>query len=115
MGSQGIGRMNENGERIAEFCALNDLNVGGTFFNHKDIHKLKWTSANGCNPNQIKHIIINGKYRRSPLYARVMRGADTKSDHYLVLARVKLKLCRAKREKGRKETVQHSEAQRSNS
>ena len=42
--------------------------------------------------NQIDHIIINGKWRRSLQDVRVCRGADIYSDHYLVTARVKLKL-----------------------
>lgn len=61
---QRIGRMNENGKRLAEFCALNDLVIGGTLFKHRDIHKLTWTSPNGRDRNQIDHIIINGRYRR---------------------------------------------------
>ena len=34
MGRQGIARMKENGERLAEFRALNDLVMGGKLFNH---------------------------------------------------------------------------------
>ena len=104
MGRQGIGTMNENGERLAEFCALNDLVIGGTLFKHRDIHKLTWISPNGHDCNQIDHIIVNGRYKRSLLDTRAMRGADANSDHHLVLARLKLKLCRVKRERkdGRK-------------
>ena len=53
MGRQGLGRMNENGERLAEFCALNELVIGGKLFEHRDIHKLAWTSPNGRDRNQI--------------------------------------------------------------
>ena len=38
-GIEGIGVMNENGERFLEFCPINDLVIGGTLFKHKDIHK----------------------------------------------------------------------------
>ena len=38
-------------------------------------------------------------YRRFLCDVRVMRGADANSDRHLVLARVKLKLCRANRER----------------
>ena len=34
MGRQRIARMKENGERLAEFRALNDLVMGGKLFNH---------------------------------------------------------------------------------
>ena len=61
MGRKGIARMNKNGERLAEFHALNGLVIGEIFFNHKDIHKLTLTSPNGRDRNQIDHIINNGR------------------------------------------------------
>nr|KAG5698750.1 hypothetical protein BaRGS_032169 [Batillaria attramentaria] len=41
MGTHGLGQtlMNENGERFADFCALNQLMIGGSIFLHKRIHK----------------------------------------------------------------------------
>ena len=42
MGEKGCGDMNENGERLADICGLNDLVIGGTIFEHKEIHKLTW-------------------------------------------------------------------------
>ena len=44
MGKQGLGVMNDNGERFANFCSLNDLVIGGTIFPHKDIHKATWAT-----------------------------------------------------------------------
>ena len=37
MGKHGCGEMKENGERLADICGLNDLVIGGTIFEHKDI------------------------------------------------------------------------------
>ena len=90
--------MNNNGERLADFCLNNDLVIGGTIFPHKNIHKLTWRSPNGRSLNQIDHIIINGKWRRSLENVRVFRGADPASDHNLVVATVKLKLRKAMRQ-----------------
>ena len=97
IGKFGIGEMNENGERFAELCAINNLAIGGTLFKHKLIHKWTWLSPNGRDRNQIDHITINGKFRRSLEDVRVMRGADASSDHYLVVANIKLKLKRCKK------------------
>ena len=94
IGSEGVGAMNENGERFLEFCASNDLVIGGTLFKHKDIHKFTWESPNHRDRNQIDHIAINGRYRRSLLDTRAMRGADVGSDHHLVIAKLRLKLTR---------------------
>ena len=44
--------------------------------------------------DQIDHICIAKKFRRSLEDARVKRGADAASDHHLVVAKLKLKLTR---------------------
>ena len=56
MGKHGCGTMNNNGERLADFCLNNDLVIGGTIFPHKNIHKLTWRLPNGRSLNQIDHI-----------------------------------------------------------
>ena len=63
---------------------------------------LRWnpvTAPNGHDCDQLDYIIINGKYKRFLLHTRMMKGTNTNSDHHLLLARVKVKLCSAKREK----------------
>ncbi len=52
MGSHGLGDKNDNGERLIEFCSLNNLVVTGTIFQHKKIHKATWTSTGGQQPNR---------------------------------------------------------------
>ena len=39
MGKHECGKMNENGERLVDICLYFDLVIGGTLFQHKDIHK----------------------------------------------------------------------------
>ena len=58
---------------------MNNLVIGGTIFEHRDIHKLTWNSPNMKDKNQIDHIIINGHWKHSLI------------DH-LIVAKVKLKL-----------------------
>ncbi|XP_059147249.1 craniofacial development protein 2-like [Physella acuta] len=65
MGKNEIGIINENGELFADFCAFNDLIIGGTIFSHKDIHKTSWTSPDGKTKNQIDHITVSRKWIRS--------------------------------------------------
>nr|KAG5695243.1 hypothetical protein BaRGS_008071 [Batillaria attramentaria] len=86
------GTQNENGELFTEFCTTNDLVIGGTIFPHKTIHKTTWTSPDGRTVNQIDHITIGRKWRRSLLDVRAKRGADAASDHHLVIAAIKIKL-----------------------
>ena len=92
MGRQGLGKMNENGEMLADFCAFNNMIIGGSVFPHRRIHKATWVSPDHRTENQIDHICIGRKFRRSMHGVRVQRGADAASDHHLVVARIKMKL-----------------------
>ena len=44
MGKFGVGVMNDDGERLCDFCSANGLVITGTLFPHKEIHKLTWRS-----------------------------------------------------------------------
>ena len=92
MGRHGLGIMNENGERFADLCAMNNLIIGGRVFPHRRIHKATWVSPDNVTENQIDHICIAKRFRRSMQDVRVRRGADVASDHHLLIARIKLKL-----------------------
>ena len=92
MGCNGLGQMNENGERFANFCAFNGLVIGGSVFPHKRIHKATWVSPDGVTENQIDHFCISRRFRRSLDDVVVQRGADVGSDHHMLLAKVKLRL-----------------------
>ena len=94
MGTHGLGQLNENGERFADLCALNQLAIGGSIFPHKRIHKATWISPNHVKEKQIDHICISCKFRTSCRDARVMRGADVSSDYHLLVATVRLRLKR---------------------
>jgi hypothetical protein len=92
IGQHGEGNMNKNGQHLADFCVNNNLVIGGTVFPHKQIHKTTWASQDKVTLNQIDHICINTKFRRSLLYVRAMRGADAATDHHLVVGKEQLKL-----------------------
>ena len=84
MGKHGCDKINENGERLVDFCLDFDLVIGATqiyhfdlvIFQHKDIHKLTWKPHYGKIVNQIDHLMINHRWRRSLLDVRVFRDAD---------------------------------------
>ena len=83
---------NDNGIRFVDFCAANELSIGGTLFQHKDIHKSTWRSPNGRAVNQIDHICISRRFRRSLIDVKVCRGADIGFDHYMVRGLLRSKL-----------------------
>ena len=76
MGRHGLGEMSDNGERFTDFCALNSLVIGGSIFPHKRIHKVTWVPPDNSMENQIDHICINKKFRRSLQDVHMRRGAD---------------------------------------
>ena len=92
LGKFGVGAMNDNGERLCDFCSANGLVITGTIFPHKEIHKLTWRSPDGKTVNQIDHVMVNGRMTTSILDTRLMRGADVYSDYYLLRTRTRLKL-----------------------
>ena len=98
MGQHALGEMNENGEKFADLCGLNNFVIGGSIFAHKRIHKATWVSPDHVTENQIDHFCITKKFRRSLQDVRVRRGADAASDHHLLTARLKLKLKRTDRQ-----------------
>ena len=82
MGSMGVrNEMSENGVRFTNFCLANDVVIGGTIFQHHNIHKSTWKSPCGKYKNQIDHIAISRKHKSSLLDVRVRKGVDVGSDH----------------------------------
>ena len=103
MGKHGTGTMTDNGSRLCDICVENDLVIGGTFFQHKTIHKLTWRSPDGRTESQIDHILVNGKWRRSLQDVKTRRLADVGSDHNLLIGKLALKLRKAKTGEKKKE------------
>ncbi len=99
MGPHGIGTMNENGELFADFCLNQDLVIGGTLFQHRNIHKVTWISPDRKTKNQIDHIAISRKWKGSLLDVRNYRDADIYSDHHLLIGTIRIKLATAKQKR----------------
>ena len=68
MGVNGLGVMNDNGERFVNACAANNIVIGGSVFPHKRIHKATWVSPDQVTENQIDHIGINKMFRSAQEY-----------------------------------------------
>ncbi|KAI7790271.1 putative craniofacial development protein 2-like [Triplophysa rosa] len=92
MGQQGLGEMNDYGERFANLCATSNLVINGSIFPHQRINKATWVSPDLSTENQIDHVCITRKFKRSLQDVCIRRGADIASDHHLIVACLKLKL-----------------------
>ena len=94
MGGEGCGNTNENGGLFLDLCHANSLVIGGNIFPHDEIHKVTWISPNGFTKNQIDHTIITRRFRRAVEDVGAYRSADIGSQHELVMAKIRLRLCR---------------------
>ena len=93
IGPHGSGtQTNNNGERFILFNSLNNMCIGNTYFNHKNIHKKTWRSPGGSTANEIDYISIDKRWRSAILDVCVYRGADIGSDHHLLITSLRLRL-----------------------
>jgi endonuclease/exonuclease/phosphatase family metal-dependent hydrolase len=88
-------KTNDNGKKIADFALGRDLAVTGTWFQHKDIHKVTWRSPDNQTCNQVEHILVDRRHCTNVFDVRSLRGADIESDHYLICAKLKIKIKRS--------------------
>jgi hypothetical protein len=74
--------------------------VGSTMFEHKDIHKRTWKSPDGNVFNQIDHILIDVRHCSDLRDVRSYRGANIDSDHYLIITKIRSRICNARKMHG---------------
>ena len=78
---------NERGLGLLEFATFNDLVLANTFGHHKASRKWTWRSPNRQHHNQTDYILVRKRFRSGVNSARTrsFRGADTGSDHGLLM------------------------------
>ena len=79
--------MNENGQRLLEFCCYYCLCVSNTFFNTKLQHRVSWRHPRSKHWHQIDLILTS---LPSITITHSYQSADYETDHSLVCSRVKL-------------------------
>ena len=84
----------DNGHRLLDFVEGRNLVVASTRFPHLNIHKETWTSPGQTYANQIDHIAIDARHAFDILDVRTFRGANIDSDHFLVAAKVRMRITR---------------------
>ena len=82
---------NDNDVRIVRSATSKNLVVKTTMFPHRKFRK-SWTHLDGKTHNQIDHILIERRSHSSTFDVRVFRVADSDTDHYLVVAKVRERL-----------------------
>ena len=91
---------NENGEKLLEFAAYNDMILANTLGKHKKSRCTTWHSPDGQTANQIDYILIDRRFKSSVCTARTRTfpKADVGSDHDLVMMTFKIHLKQIKKQ-----------------
>ncbi|XP_049302044.1 craniofacial development protein 2-like [Bactrocera dorsalis] len=85
-----------NGLRLIDFAGARNIIIFSTRFQHKKIHQATWRSPDRKTTNHIDHFVIDVGHVSSVLDVRVLRGPNIDSDHYIVAAKNRTRLCAAK-------------------
>ena len=97
LGPFGVGSINDNSLRMLSFASHNRLVLSNSFFRHKLLHKITWSCNTGKSEKEIDHFLINKRFQSAIHDVRVKRGACIGSDHYLVMAKLKVRLQSSKK------------------
>ena len=94
VGRFGLGERNDAGQRLADFCATNQLSVCNTRFQQHPRRLYTWTHPSGKWKNQIDYIMIGSRWRSDVIDAKTRPGADCGTDHNLLVADLRFRLSR---------------------
>jgi len=98
-GRFGLGIRNEAGERLMEFCeAQNSLQIMNTIFKQSRCRLYTWTSPDGKYKNQIDYIMCRSRWISTIQSTHTFPGADCGTDHEFMVAEVKGKLKKLRKE-----------------
>ena len=104
IGKYGLGKRNERGQKLVDFCRRQKLIVTNTWFQQGKRRRYTWKAPGDRARYQLDYIMVRERYRNSVKNSRALPGADVDSDHNLVamtahlqLKFIKKKIPRAKR------------------
>jgi len=89
-----LGETNEAGEQLEDFCLENELALANTMFKQHPRRLYTWTSPAGDTRNQIDYISIAQRWKTSLMNCRTLPGADSDTDHQLLMATLKVRLAK---------------------
>lgn len=90
IGKHGLEEVNDNGLRLLQLCALENLSIMNTLYQQKDKYKATWKHPRSKKWHMIDFIITRKQKASTVLRCRAMRGPQCDTDHFLVRATIKL-------------------------
>lgn len=108
VGQYGLGRKNERGDRLIQFCTENKLVIANTFYQHPRRKLYTWKSPGDVNRNQIDFIMITERFKNSIKQVKTYPSADIGSDHNPVVATINIKLKKCDKNARRQPKIDYS-------
>ncbi|XP_063605235.1 uncharacterized protein LOC134780428 [Penaeus indicus] len=90
IGHHGVGKMNDNGQRLLELCSYHRLRVTNTYFQSKLQHRVSWKHPRSHRWHQLDLIITRRSSLSTVLETRSYHSADCDTDHTLVCSKVRI-------------------------
>jgi len=90
LGHFGVGKCNDNGQRLLELCSYHELCVSNTFFSTKPHHRVSWMHPRSKHWHQLDLILTRRNHLASFLVTRSYHSADCDTDHSLVCSKLRL-------------------------
>ncbi|XP_047480569.1 craniofacial development protein 2-like [Penaeus chinensis] len=90
LGKLNVGKVNENGQRLLEFCTRLNLCVANSFFQTKPQNKVSWRHPRSKHWHQLDLVLVRRSNLNSIKVLRSYHSADCDTDHLLVWCKVKL-------------------------
>ena len=91
LGHHGIGKINDNGQRLLELCSNHHLCTTSSFFPNKVHQRASWMHPRSKHWHQLDHVITSRSQLCTVRNTRTYHSADCNTDHSLVLSKVILK------------------------
>jgi endonuclease/exonuclease/phosphatase family metal-dependent hydrolase len=79
----------DRGERLIQLAQTRNLEVSGTKFPHKEMHKGSWKVPGEQHSKQIDHVLISERRASSVMDVKTFRGPNYDSDCYLLRVKIR--------------------------
>ena len=102
VGKFGLGKRNERGERLVDFCKQMNLTLVNTTFQVPKRRRYTWKMPGDIGRYQIDYIIVKNRYRNQVKSCKTYPGADVDSDHNMIMMKCCIKMKKLQKRKERR-------------
>ena len=90
LGQFGVGKMNENEQRLLELCTFHDLCITNSFFSTMPQYKASWRHPRSKHWHQLVFILVRRAGVKNILHTHSYLNADYDTDHSLVSCKIRM-------------------------